>query len=197
MATTTNHTSDPAREPDLTTPAPATERGARSTGRRTTGTRTTTRRSNGRTRTATAAARGSTRTSTQPRTRVEEATHLASRALFVPVGAGLIVRDDVVSTVRDLAARYGTIEGIERELKRYERRGGTARNRFEKQVRRARTKFERDLRSRRRSVERVVRQNRRQLEGQVRNVRRDLDRQSKVVTGQFEKIVSSAHGLIS
>ena len=53
--------------------------------------------------------------------------------------------------------------GLERELKRYERRGATARNRFERQVRRTRTRFERELRQRRSLVERTVRQNRRRL----------------------------------
>lgn len=122
---------------------------------------------------------------------------LANRVLLVPVGAGLIVRDDVLSTVKGLATRYGTRAGIERELKRYEKRGATARNRFEKQVRRQRTRVERDLRSRRRTVQKAVKQNRQQLEREVRNVRRDLDKQSKVVSDRVEKIVSSATGFIS
>ena len=70
--------------------------------------------------------------------------------------------------------------GVERELKRYERRGATARNRLERQVRRTRTKFERELRQRRTRVERTVKQNRRRLEREVRPVRKDLEKQSRL-----------------
>ncbi|HWE11785.1 MAG TPA: hypothetical protein VG325_20725 [Solirubrobacteraceae bacterium] len=112
---------------------------SRSTARRTTSSRTTT-------------------TSTQPKTRVEAAQVLAERAVLVPVGAGLLARDNLVSTVKGLATKYRTRASVERELKRYERRGASARNRFERQVRRTRTKFERELRQRRTSVERTMKQ---------------------------------------
>ena len=79
-------------------------------------------------------------------------------------GAGLMVRDGLVSTVRELANRYGSVESVERELKRYERRGSTARNRFERQVRRTQTKFERDVRHRRTRLERTVGRNRARVE---------------------------------
>ncbi len=81
---------------------------------------------------------------------------IAERAVLVPVGASLMARDDLVSTVRGLAGKYRTRAGVERELKRYERRGATARNRFERQVRKTRTRFERDLRQRRGRVEKLV-----------------------------------------
>ena len=78
--------------------------------------------------------------------------------MLVPVGASLLARDNLVSTVKGLATKYSTRAGLERELKRYERRGATARNRFERQVRRTRTRFERELRQRRsRSSGRCVR----------------------------------------
>src|SRR5438105_14393517 len=109
----------------------------------------------------------STSTSTQPRTSVEQAQLLAERAVLVPVGASLLVRDNLVSTVKGLVTRYRTRTGFERELKRYERRGVTARNRCERQVRRSRVRFERQLRQRRSLVERTVRQNRRRFEREV------------------------------
>ena len=102
-------------------------------------------------------------TSTQPKTPVEQAQEIAERAVLVPFGASLLVGDNLVSTARGLATKYRTRSGLERELRRYERRGATARNRFERQVRRTRTKFERQLRQRRSRVERTVRQNRRRL----------------------------------
>ena len=112
-----------------------------------------------------------TTTSTQPKTAVEQAQVIAERVVLVPVGASLLARDNVVSTVKGFATKYRTRAGLERELKRYERRGATARNRFERQVRKTRTRFERELRQRRTRVERTVKQNRRRLEREVRAVR--------------------------
>jgi biopolymer transport protein ExbB/TolQ len=105
------------------------------------------------------------------------------------MGASLVARDNLVSTVRGLATKYRTRTAVERELRRYERRGATARNRLERQVRRTRTKVERELRQRRSRVERTVRQNRRRLEREVRAVRKDFERQSGVVTARVEKLV--------
>jgi hypothetical protein len=162
---------------------------AKSTGRKTT-TRKTTRRSTTRRRPA------ATSVSTQ-KTGVALVSELAERAALVPVGATLLARDNLVSSVRDLSTRYGTRASIERELKRYERRGSTARNRFERQVRRTRTSFERELRQRRSKVQRTVRQNRRRFETEVRSVRKDIEKQSGIVGARVEKLVSEAQGLIS
>ena len=128
----------------------------------------------------------STTTSTQPTTRVEHVQQLAERAVLVPVGAGLMVRDSLVSNVRGLTSKYTTRQGVERELKRYERRGATARNRFE-----------RDLRQRRKTVERTVKQNRRKLEREVRSVRKDFEKQSGSLTTRVEKLVDEAQGLLA
>jgi hypothetical protein len=117
--------------------------------------------------------------------------------VLVPVGASLLARDNLVSTVRGLATRYRSRTALERELKRYERRGATARNRFERQMRRTRTRFERQARQRRSVVERTVRQNRRRFEREVRSVRKDLEKQSGIVSSRVEKLVSDAQGLIS
>jgi hypothetical protein len=117
--------------------------------------------------------------------------------VLVPVGATLLVRDNLVSTVSGLVTKYRSRAGVERELKRYERRGASARNRFERQVRKTRTRFERQLRTRRSTVERTVKQNRRRFEREVRSVRKDLERQSGVVGARVEKLVSEAQGLIS
>jgi hypothetical protein len=133
--------------------------------------------------------RSATTTSTQPKTRVEQVQSLAERAVLVPVGATLIVRDDIVSTVKGFTTKYRSRAGVERELKRFERRGVTARNRLERQVRRTRTKFERELRQRRTRVERAVKQNRRRLEREVRSVRKDLQKQSDQLTSQVEKLL--------
>jgi hypothetical protein len=108
-----------------------------------------------------------------------------------------MARDNLVSTVKGLTTKYRTRAGVERELRRYERRGVTARNRFERQVRKNRTRVERELRQRRTRVERTIRQNRRRVERDVRSVRRDLGRRSGHVGARFEKLVSEAQELLS
>ena len=163
----------------------------RSTARRTATRKAGTRRSATSRRTTRA-----TSTSTQAKTPIEQVGQIAERAVLVPVGASLLVRDNLVSTVRGLVTKYRTRAGFERELKRYERRGASARNRFERQVRRTRTRFERQMRQRRSLVERTVRQNRRRFEREVRSVRKDLERQSSQVGARAQKLVSDAQGLI-
>jgi hypothetical protein len=138
-----------------------------------------------------------TSTSTQPKTPVEQVQEIAERVVLVPIGASLLVRDNLVSTVKGLASKYSTRAGVERELKRFERRGASARNRFERDVRKARTRFERELRQRRSRVERTVKQNRRRFEREVRSVRKDLGKQSDLVSKRVEKLVSDAQELIS
>jgi hypothetical protein len=136
----------------------------------------------------------SSTTSTQPKTSVEQVQVLAERAVLVPVGASLLARDNLVATVRDLTTKYRTRSSLERELKRFERRGVTARNRFERQVRRTRTRVERELRQRRTRVQRSVKQSRRRVEREVRSVRRDLEKQSGTLSTRVEKLVSDAQG---
>ena len=121
---------------------------------------------------------------------------LTSR-LALPPRASLLASDNLVSTVSGLVTKYRTRTGVEREFKRYERRGATARNRLERQVRRTRTRFERQLRQRRGLVERTVRQNRRRFEREVRSVRRDVEKRSGIVGSRVEKLVADAQGLVS
>jgi len=142
-------------------------------------------------------ANASTTTSTQPKTAVQQVQDIAERAVLVPVGASLLARDNLVSTVRGLATKYSTRAGLERELRRYERRGATARNRLERQVRRTRTRVERQLRHRRNRVERTVKQNRRTFERQVRSVRRDLEKQSELVSTRIDRLVANAQDLLA
>jgi prefoldin subunit 5 len=109
------------------------------------------------------------------KTMAEQVSVLAEKAVIVPIGASLIVRDDLTSALRKLQKKYTTSAGLEKELTRYEKRGARARNRFEKQVRSQRTKFEREIKAR----------------------RKDLEKQSSAVTARVEGFVSAAQGLIS
>ena len=80
----------------------------------------------------------------------------AERAVLIPVGAALIVRDRVVSSVNDTLSIYSSTSKAQAQLRRFERRGATARNRLEREVRKARVRVERELRQRRREIEKTV-----------------------------------------
>jgi len=78
----------------------------------------------------TTASSASDATAAESKVIVTQVQQIAERAVLVPVGAGLLARDNLVSTVNGLATKFGTRAAAERELKRYERRGATARNRL-------------------------------------------------------------------
>ena len=80
------------------------------------------------------------------RTLVDRYVDYADRAVSIQVGAALAVRDSVVSTVGGLATKYSSLDKVETDLRKLERRGTTARNRFEREVRARRQRVERDLR---------------------------------------------------
>jgi hypothetical protein len=77
-------------------------------------------------------------------------TGYAERAVLIPLGAALIARDQVVSSVNDAISSYASPTKAQTQLRRFERRGITARNRLEREVRKTRTRVERELRQRRR-----------------------------------------------
>lgn len=76
-------------------------------------------------------------------------TSYAERAVLIPVGAALIARDRVVSGVNDTISTYSSTSRTQAQLRKFERRGNTARKRLEREVRKARTTVERELRKRR------------------------------------------------
>ena len=120
-------------------------------------------------------------TSGQSRTRLGQAQQLAERALLVQVGAGLLARDGLVTTVKGVSGRYRTRAAISRELGRFERRGAGARTQLEHQVRHTRTRVERSLRD-----------NRSRLEREVRSVRRDLEKHSERFGKLAQNVISAS-----
>ncbi len=80
----------------------------------------------------------------------------AERAVLIPVGAALMARDRVVSSVNEAISNYSSPTKAQAQLRRFERRGVTARKRLERDVRKARVRVERELRQRRRSIESTV-----------------------------------------
>src|SRR5215213_7042530 len=131
----------------------------------------------------------------------------AERAALVPVGAALTARDAVVEAVKPyVAGRESAEKELEKvgkrvqvNVKKFERRGSTARNRALRELKRTRTRVERELRRRRSSAVRTVRQNRREAERQVKSTRSQFERQVKSarreVQGQADSIVQRVSSL--
>jgi len=80
----------------------------------------------------------------------------AERAVLIPVGAALIARELVIDSVSDTVSTYSSSTKTQAQLRKFERRGATARNRLEREVRKARVRVERELRQRRRVIESTV-----------------------------------------
>jgi len=121
-----------------------------------------------------------TSSSTRPATRAARAQQLAERAVLIPVGAALEARDRVAGTVGTLVSTTRSRNALEKQLTRFERRGGRARTRFEREVRRTRTRLERRTRTARRGFER-----------QSAQARRNLDANVEGLTTRVEKVVQN------
>ncbi|HEV3320878.1 MAG TPA: hypothetical protein VG147_01660 [Solirubrobacteraceae bacterium] len=78
----------------------------------------------------------------------------AERAVLIPVGAALLARERVVSSVTDAISTYSSPTKAQSQLRRFEHRGSAARTRMEREVRKTRTRVERELRERRRELDR-------------------------------------------
>ncbi len=119
----------------------------------------TTTRKNPRTRSARASA-PQTGATHQAETATRDTTGVfsdyAERAVLIQVGAALIARDRFVESVNDTISSYRSTSKAQAQLRRFERRGVTARNRIEREVRKTRVRVERELRQRRREIERTV-----------------------------------------
>jgi hypothetical protein len=110
----------------------------------------------------------------------------AERAVDVPVGAALTVRDrvnDAVEPWTESEARERELKSLRtqvtRELNRFERRGGQARRKATQRARSTRTRVEREVKQRRREVERTYKQNRTRLERTVKENRVRAEQQLK------------------
>jgi len=79
------------------------------------------------------------------KTPVEQIGEIAERALLVNVGVALATRDRVIDLLDGDRSRRAT----EKQLKRFERRGASARTRAKREVKRTRGRVERAVRQRR------------------------------------------------
>jgi vacuolar-type H+-ATPase subunit H len=112
------------------------------------------------------------------------AGNYAERAAYVQVGAVLTATDAVSTNVDELRTRFATREGVEVEIRKFEKRGETAR----KEAKKARTRAERELKKRRNRLEREVKRNRTKAERQVRTIRKDAEQQVKDLQAQVREI---------
>jgi hypothetical protein len=116
----------------------------------------------------------------------------AERAIDVPVGAALTVRDrltDAVEPWTSSDSRDKELKSLRtqvtRELNRFERRGGQAR-------RKARTTVTREVKARRREVEREVKARRREVEKTVKQNRTKVEKAVKENRVKAEGALSKA-----
>ncbi len=121
-----------------------------------------------------------TTSSTRPATRAERAQQLAERAVLIPVGAALEARDRVADTVGELVTTTRSRTALEQQLRRFERRGSSARTQLEREVRRTRTRLERQTRTARRGFDR-----------QRTQVGKNLDVNVEALTTRVEKVVQN------
>jgi hypothetical protein len=87
---------------------------------------------------------------------IERVGDVAERAALTSVGAVLTARDTVEKAVSDLRSNYSTATKREARLKKFERRGSTARKSLERDVKKARARVEQELKARRERVSKVV-----------------------------------------
>jgi hypothetical protein len=107
-------------------------------------------------RAETTAAKKAAEAKQELRNPISRATEFAEKAVLVPVGATLIARDRMISTLEGIRKTYSTRTKAEQELRRFERRGSSAVKRIERDVKKSRTRLERDLRQRRARLEREL-----------------------------------------
>ena len=96
----------------------------------------------------------------------------AERAVLIPVGAALIARDKLAAGVNELPRDPATANAkAAAQLRKFERRGTSARNGLEREARRTRVRLERELRKRRGDLDRTV---------------SDLDKRRNSLTGKVQ-----------
>ncbi len=116
----------------------------------------------------------------------------AEKAVLIQVGAALTALDRVGDLVDTYSSRDTAERELRRELRRFERRGATARTRVERQVRKTRTRVERDLRQRRNRAERVVKRTRRDAERSAKDAAARVDQATAGVGNVVQSGVTAA-----
>jgi hypothetical protein len=118
----------------------------------------------------------------------------AERAVLIPVGAALIAREKIVSSVSETITTYSSGTKTQAQLRKFERRGVTARKRLEREVRKARVRVERELRQRRKNIETTLSDTVSEIDGRrekiVKNGSEIVNRVPEFATQAQERILS-------
>jgi Skp family chaperone for outer membrane proteins len=125
----------------------------------------------------------------------------------VYVGATVEARNRVVGVAGEVADRFGSPANvqrtvkrqraeIEKDVRRFERKGTTTRNQLERDVRKARTRLERELRTRRRNAEQLIRRNARPFEREAKAAERQAARRRNVVTEGIATVSNRVEGVV-
>jgi hypothetical protein len=123
------------------------------------------------------------------------------------VGATVEARDRVVSLATELFDRYGSRAAVEKELKRsgrelqkdvrkFERKGTTTRNQIERDVRKARTRLERAVRTRRRDAERLIRRNAATVEREAKVAEQQAAGRRNIVSEGIATVSNRVEGAV-
>jgi hypothetical protein len=120
---------------------------------------------------------------------VSIAVATAERAVDVPVGYALLVRERVEDAIEPWttpSARERELKSLRtqvtRELNKAERRGGQARRKALSSVKSTRKSVEREVKARRREVEKAVKQNRRKAETQLKKAQKTVSERVPVLS---------------
>lgn len=112
----------------------------------------------------------------------------AERAVLIPVGAALIARDKLAAGVGELPRDRSTANArAQAQLRKFERRGTSARNSLEREARRTRVRLERELRKRRGELDRAVSD----LDKRRGSISRSLTGQVEEASSQLERTVQA------
>ena len=120
---------------------------------------------------------------------VSIAVATAERAVDLPVGYALIVRDRVEDALEPWttpSARERELKSLRtqvtRELNKAERRGGQARRKAVSSVKSTRKSVEREVKARRREVEKAVKENRKKAETQLKKAQKTVSERVPVLS---------------
>lgn len=103
----------------------------------------------------------------------------AQRAVLIPVGAALIARDKLAASVNELPRDPASANAkAQAQLRKFERRGTSARNGLEREARRTRVRLERELRKRRGDLDRAF---------------SDLDKHRDSIAGKVQDRLPGVH----
>jgi hypothetical protein len=127
------------------------------------------------TRAKTTAAKTAADAKNEIQTPLARVTDIAEKVVLVPVGAALIAREEVVATLDDLRASYGSRTKAKQELRRFERRGSSAVKGIERDARKTRTRVERELRQRRARLEKELKRVDQELKGVTEPFKKNVE----------------------